>query len=266
MTNYPRIDADKPSKIVVSKCCRCGGSGIYGNHGTCYRCGGAGSDPSHREWGYPRSWTEEQCRAHVESRLARNDTARSRKAAKEKAKADAIWSANVEKCPGLPGLRHDFVVFDVFDIPKHQWPETLRLATAWEAQFIREIVSKAFRFAISDKQAALLASIEDKFAERAAKRAAERASAVAAPEGRVQIEGTVLSIKNYESHYGTTTKCLIQCDGYKLFGTVPAAIVADAKVGDVVRLTATVKAKEPGFGTYSRPTGGEIVRAEVAVG
>lgn len=240
---------EKPSKTGKCRCDRCGGSGQYHVHGVCYRCGGCGVDPTERQWVYPASWTDEQCQAHVDSLVARNQASRDRAAAKRQAKADAVYQGNVARCPALARL-DDSEFRSQFD------------------GFVLDIRSKSFKFALSDKQLACVTKAVESKDAYLARRAAQKAEAIAnakpIPAGRVTVEGTILSIKEYESDYGVAIKCLLQCDGYKLFGTVPAGLVAEANAGDTVRLTATVKEKEPGFGTYSRPTGGEILTPATA--
>jgi hypothetical protein len=245
MSNFFRNSTlEKPAKNRRCPCSRCGGSGIFYIHGTCFRCGGSRVDPTYLTWAYPAAWTDEQCQAHVDSLNAKNAAARDRAAAKKKAKTDAIYSANVARCPALARLADDDFrgQFDGFVI---------------------DIRAKSFSFALSDRQAdALTRAVEAKeafIARRDAQKAEAIANAKPCPAGRVEIEGDVLSIKEYPGDYGIAIKCLLQCDGYKLFGTLPASLVADAKVGDRISLTATVKEKEAGFGTYSRPTGGEIL-------
>lgn len=75
------------------------------------------------------------------------------------------------------------------------------------------------------------------------------------PEGRVTVEGIVLSVKNVETDYGTTTKMLVDVGGYKLWGSVPSSICADK--GYRVKFTAAITPREIGFGWYSRPTKAE---------
>jgi hypothetical protein len=68
------------------------------------------------------------------------------------------------------------------------------------------------------------------------------------------VEGKVLSIKEVESQWGTTLKVLLDCGGFRLFGSVPAHIRGgDLRRDEVVRFKATVEPKEVGFGFYSRP-------------
>jgi hypothetical protein len=72
------------------------------------------------------------------------------------------------------------------------------------------------------------------------------------PTGRVTVEGKVLSIKDVESQYGWATKLMVDCAGYRLYGTMPSGV--NATIGATVRFVATVEPKEVGFGFYSRPT------------
>ena len=72
-------------------------------------------------------------------------------------------------------------------------------------------------------------------------------------EGRVTVEGTVISTRYYEGYYGTEYKMLVDCGAYKLFGSVPSSLT-DVYVGDKITMTATVEAKELGFGYFKRPT------------
>jgi hypothetical protein len=91
------------------------------------------------------------------------------------------------------------------------------------------------------------------------------------PEGRQEITGTVLGIKIRDGYMPgqTTLKLLLDCDGFKLWGTFPNSLcgtqevdeetlrtfyTAGAEVGDQVTMTATVAASaDLGFGFYSRP-------------
>ena len=70
--------------------------------------------------------------------------------------------------------------------------------------------------------------------------------------GRREITGTLLATKRVESRFGVTYKMMLQCDGYRLFGTIPASL-SDIEIGDVVTLTATIEPQEKGFAYFSRP-------------
>jgi hypothetical protein len=91
-------------------------------------------------------------------------------------------------------------------------------------------------------------------------RDAEKAQAEDVPEGRQQIEGQVLSVKEYDGDFGEVWKMLIKADsGWTVFGTVPRAL--DVEKGERVRLTATIKPskKDRTHGYYSRPAKAEVV-------
>ena len=82
-------------------------------------------------------------------------------------------------------------------------------------------------------------------------------------DGRRVITGQVLNTKAIETQWGWTTKVLVQCDGFRLYGSLPSSAVAP-EAGTPVRFTATVEPKEPGFGFFSRPTKWEEVALAAA--
>lgn len=110
---------------------------------------------------------------------------------------------------------------------------------------------------------------EVKRVARQAQRAAEEAAAQPVPQvdGRINFEGIVLTTKEQEGYMpGTTcTKVLVQhATGYKLWGTMPSALVA--KRGDVVAFSARVErsSNDEKFGFFSRPTKPRLVKAAEA--
>ena len=252
MSNFTRLNGiTKPSKTVVDRCVRCGGSGHY-SHGACYRCGGCGTDPTRRDYGFPSYWSDEQCESWLNRKAALSDARRQAKNPKRLATEEALFAENLAACPALSAF-HEFVWFDADSTPKDQWPVLNRRVTQWEATFIRDTVSKARRYALSEKQIAVCNSIIERANERAAKAAAEAETAVNAPSGRCEIEGEVVSIKEYDGDYGHVVKILVACEGYKCFGTAPRSIVEEVKRGYRVSLTATLQPKERGFAIFSRP-------------
>lgn len=143
----------------------------------------------------------------------------------------------------------------------------------YEESLITDIVAKLVRYgSISEKQEVflhkLLVRIDGRSAVDAA-RAAEHAAAddipaalLAAPAGRVIVEGVVVSIKETDSRFGTQTKMVVKADdGWKVYGTKPAAL--DAKVGDRVRFECGIASshKDPKFGFFSRPKSAVVVTA-----
>lgn len=77
------------------------------------------------------------------------------------------------------------------------------------------------------------------------------------PTGRTTLTGTVLSVKQVDSEWGITIKTLIDCGGFKVYGSCP--VLKCSTVGDRVTFQANVQPKEVGFGFYSRPTKGVIL-------
>ena len=86
-------------------------------------------------------------------------------------------------------------------------------------------------------------------------------------DGKGEVIGEVVSIKQYESHWSSYTyKMLIEdFKGYRVFGTVPAFFLdADVKVGDFVKFNAKLRQKELGFGFFSYPKKGVFVDSDSA--
>ena len=270
--DYFLAGVTSPVKDAVCKCHRCYGSGQFFGYGTCFRCGGSGWDPTECDWRVPASWTEQQIREWHDDRIARNESARKRAAAKRDAKQAAIWAANVAACPALQELKETQRVALDANAAAPDGDGGQAGVDVWAVygaersiSFINDILSKAEGYHLSERQSAAVTALSERAAnqrqinaERAAAKAtrdAERAATFKeVPEGRVVITGKVLSIKQVESDYGIVDKWLIECDGYRVFGTVPAFLAEDAEVGQVVTFKANVQPKEAGFGFYKRPT------------
>lgn len=71
-------------------------------------------------------------------------------------------------------------------------------------------------------------------------------------EGRQKIAGKVVSMRTYETMYGNIERMLVDCGGYKLFGSVPSSV--SIRVNDLIEMQAAVEPKELGFGYFKRPT------------
>lgn len=110
--------------------------------------------------------------------------------------------------------------------------------------------------------------------ERAAAARVLTEAGVQVPEGRVVIEGTVVhtAIKESSDFYGNTVytyKMIVLSDaGWKVWGTIPAVLVADIMLAELegkrVRFTAKIEPKDgdPLFGFYSRPTKASFVEQD----
>ena len=116
---------------------------------------------------------------------------------------------------------------------------------------------------LSDKQLALVEKLYsealaklDQDRERAEQVAAAVASGLRAPEGRVAVEGAVVSTKWVESDFGGAYKALVDFgNGTRAYGTLPSSS-DQVERGSRVSFTATfeVSAKDPLFAFYKRPT------------
>jgi hypothetical protein len=126
----------------------------------------------------------------------------------------------------------------------------------------RDIRRKLFVYgSISQRQADLVAKLV------APKPEAPAEVLVDVPEGRLVIEGEVLTTKWQESDFGGSLKMLVKVTTpqgvYKLWGSVPSAISVDR--GDRVSFAAQVTAKETGFGFFKRPTQAQVVRTPLTL-
>ena len=133
----------------------------------------------------------------------------------------------------------------------------------YEENTIRDIVGKLVKYGnISDAQKGFISKLLGNIARRPiieAERAAEREAAAPIVEGRHEVSGTVVAIKEIQTessfHYGddgVRYKALIRLDdGAKVWGSV----FANIKKGDRIRFTATftVSKDDIKFGFYSRP-------------
>lgn len=187
-TTYRRLkdpEATKPKRVAVSTpCTRCGGSGIFSRFGTCFRCGGNGIDPTpDKVWAFPKAWTDEECAAFDDARLERNAKATERREAKRLAERDAVWNANLARCPLLAAE-------DV---------------EGWAV----DIVDKAHRFELTDKQIAAF----EKAVDRSRQAEVERQQRVERQQQaghfgelgeRIEVEAQVVFVKEVEGQYGTS--------------------------------------------------------------
>ena len=114
------------------------------------------------------------------------------------------------------------------------------------------------RGGLSEKQVNFLHSLVRRI--NAAPPAPEPAPESPAPEGRVEVEGEVVSTKVQESVYGEQFKMLVRAsEGWKVWTTIPASISPER--GSKVRFTATLKPSndDPFFAFGSRPAKASIL-------
>lgn len=93
---------------------------------------------------------------------------------------------------------------------------------------------------------------------------------IPAPEGRLVVRGTVISLKEYSSDFGDTWKMTVKvttdAGTWLCWGTAPASLFEDVQAsgqpvkGLEVEFTATLKrGREAHFALFKRPTGCKIV-------
>ena len=257
MSQFPRANVEKPAKCVSVKCSRCYGSGVYAHYGVCFRCGGNGSDPSYRALGFPRDWSDDECAAYVEKKDAAAAKRREKAIAKRDAEIGRIQAANVEKVPAVAALLNEAGILD------HERVEAAGIARA--SRVADSILHDIGRRVWSDKQAAIVAGAIERAAGAAARKEVELAAAVPVPAGRQEIEGEIVSIKRYDDgRFGVQVKMLVKCPGFKVFGSVPAAISEAAAPGVRVKFSAEIEPKEVGFGFFKRPSKAAIVAPALA--
>lgn len=141
-----------------------------------------------------------------------------------------------------------------------------RRVVGW-GETLADLIGKLIKYgSLSEKQWPFLASLLDRIEnidETQKEREQERANADPAPEGRIQVEGEVLSVKIIENVYGITTKFLLKDDrGFKVWSTLPRG-ADEAEKGDRIKMTVTLKVKgdDPTFAVGSRPTKPELKKA-----
>lgn len=232
-----KVKYDGGTPVVWRACFRCGGTGVFQGYGAggvwtgvCFKCGGGKG-----------SWVGLQG-------MAARERGRERK--QERAVADARARARA-----AAAVAREFLA------------EHPGLAAALKAGRQLAII-QSFSNQLARKGYLSVKQVET--ALRIAREAAAPKPAQAeVPEGRQVVAGEVVSVKemdDYYSHSGVTYKMLVkvEMDGgeFRVYGTVPRAIVEDVRTGSQVVFTATLKPKEAGFGFFSRPTGATVVCPE----
>jgi hypothetical protein len=211
-------------------CGKCGGTGRieyyhYIAAGVCFACGGNGGKVK-------------TVRVYTAEKLAGLDAAQAKRDAIKIEKANAKAAAQAEQ------NRKDLAVF----LAEHG--ALIEAATATGNAFAKDVCKTALnKIRLTERQIECLKDCVD----RAAKEAAEPKTDV--PEGRLQITGTVLSVKWQDNGYGGCEKMLVKDGrGFKVWGSVPSSL--EVNRGDVVTFTATVERSDndSNFGFFKRPT------------
>lgn len=214
-----------PKRCVSTACYRCGGTGYVHPWGTCFRCGGAQVDPSHKDFGYPQTWTDAEIEEWDRNRRMKNEKARIVRELRREAKYAAKFAENVAKCPELAEI------------------------DGWGG-ILGDIKDKARKYDLSPAQIALVAKLvaEDK-AYAIAKAAQVEADAHLVHVGtvgeKITITGTVKVAKAIDTQFGLSRLLIVaDADGNLIKAFTTAQFVWDVEVGDELTLTVTVKAHE----------------------
>lgn len=130
---------------------------------------------------------------------------------------------------------------------------------------------------LTDNQANAVRRIARQEAGRKVKQDAYEATKKAAPLGKgLTVAGTIISVKGEQDRYSyydkTVWKMTVECNGYRVYGTVPSILVRnpikpeqfEALKGQKVRFTATIEPTkrndDPSFAIFKRPTKAELVK------
>jgi len=212
---YRGPSKDGGSRQVPTKCSRCGGSGNFARFGVCFRCGGNGLDPV-------------PDRVYTAEKLERlNAAAEKRASAKQDAWLNRCKAALAEAQAQVEG----------FDVARIQGQLIVSSGVHKDLAFSNSLKRKVEKISdLLDHQlwtvprAKFLVELIKQYNDLAGKIQAEHKSdleAAANPAnwiraGRQEIEGEVLSVKQYEGHYGVVTKVLIKSGHQKFFGSFTA--------------------------------------------
>lgn len=122
--------------------------------------------------------------------------------------------------------------------------------------FVKDVLSKLDRYGdLSEKQVAAITASLARDLTRAAQQAAEALEVKGdAPSGRVDVTGTVLSVQDRETDFGTVTKLLIKLDNNaKVWVTAPSSEAIERNDRVTIRATWTPSQDDKSFAFGSRP-------------
>lgn len=133
--------------------------------------------------------------------------------------------------------------------------ELLARAEKSTNSFVRDVVSKLDRWgSLSPAQINAVKNALDRDEQRAAEKAAEPQPTTPAPEGRVEVSGTVLGTKVVHSDFGTSTKLLVRLPCHnKVWVTQPNASHAGRGWTITLRATFERSDRDQHFAFGSRP-------------
>lgn len=229
----------KGSDRITEACGACAGTGLYTaptwitdstGRPYCFRCHGTGT--------HSRlvSSARATARAHAKARAEHVDQVRS------------ITARRAEFEVAHPGLRDRLTEAHI----ELRDGNPLRARIGWLLESLEDTTGVLDDQELLDAHAAL----EQHAQELAARRPV--------PTGRVTVQGEIVSTRTDDTRFGTVVKILLQGDGWRLWGTKPAAISSAAR-GDIVEFTATISASDDdeSFGFFARPTKAHVIAASI---
>ena len=133
--------------------------------------------------------------------------------------------------------------------------ELLKRAASSTNPFVRDVVAKLDRWgSLSPAQINAVSNALNRDEQRAIAKANEPQPTTPAPEGRVEISGTVLGVKEVHSDFGTSFKLLVRLpDHNKVWVTSPSSSRAERGWTIRLRATFTRSDRDEHFAFGSRP-------------
>jgi hypothetical protein len=221
---------------TTEPCSRCCGQGHIWNYGhvmngVCFACNG-------------RATQSKVHKVYTAERLAKLDAAKAKRdAAKEAKRIERLRIEGEENRKRLAAFLEEHGAL-------------LDAASKLNDSFAKDVCRTALeKMTLTDRQRDALQGAID--------RAAQDATAADCPTGRIQITGTIATVKFQDSQYGGSYKMLVKTEaGFKVWGTVPSNLYgyAEGTITELLDATVTMTATiEPSrddakFGFYKRPT------------
>lgn len=121
--------------------------------------------------------------------------------------------------------------------------------------FVQDVLAKAKRYPLSDRQVAALVRATEKHQSFHDQPQEERAERVDAPEGRVEFTGRVVKTKWYDSDFGSYigATMVVEADGGEYIVWLRGTTRFDPEKGQTWKLRATLDRKDFGFAIGKRP-------------
>jgi len=260
-------------------CKRCAGTGHYSFNGydsICYLCNNVLSARLGDHFD-TQAAAQKWCHGRALAKANRERKAEEKRQAKL-AKRTAAWDALEAEHPAVWALLTSVLNVRDWDKPEGDvYPSTNE-----RNSFVLKMADQLWHLDEWGYSEKMIAALE-KIAEKRAGAAFEAESADPVVAGRVEIKGTVISTKSYETDYGTAYKMLVKDErGFKVFGSIPTNLWSEVEflgayrksawnetdgvmtklVGMELQFTATVEASrnDKSFGFFKRPAKAVIIK------